>query len=64
MRHPEFLKIGAHVEYRHPSGVMVQGRVDGNDVKTNGVWVAVNIAPKGKNRVLKHFRPTQLRAVK
>lgn len=63
MRHPDFLKIGLMVEYRHPSGVMVQGRVDGNDVRKNGVWVAVNLAPKGKNRVLKHFRPSQLQKV-
>lgn len=63
MNHPSFLKIGARVEYRHPSGVMVKGRVDGNDVRKNGVWVAVNIAPKGSNRVLKHFRPTQLRVL-
>lgn len=60
MKHPSFLKIGAVVKYRHPSGVFVTGRVDGNDVRKNGVWTAVNIAPKGQNRILKHLRPSQL----
>lgn len=59
-RHATFLKIGLPVQYRHPSGVWVKGRVDGNDLKANGTWVAVNLAPKGENRVLKHFRPSQL----
>lgn len=61
MRHPGFLKIGLRVKYRLPNGAIVTGRVDGNDVRSNGVWVAVNTAPKGQNRVLKHWRPSQLR---
>lgn len=60
MRNPAFLKIGQRVSCPNRSGKRYEGRVDGNDVKSNGVWVAVNIAPKGKNRVLKHFYPSQL----
>lgn len=63
MRHPDFLKIGLKVRYHMPNGAVQDGRVDGNDRRSNGTWTAVNIAPKGMNRILKHFRPSQLRAV-
>ncbi len=56
----KFLKVGLRVSCPHPSGKRYEGRVDGSDVRSNGVWVAVNIAPKGQNRVLRHFRPSQL----
>ena len=55
-----FLKIGARVSCPHPSGKRYEGRVDGNDRKKNGLWVAVNIAPRLQNRILRHFRPSQL----
>lgn len=59
--HRDWLKVGTRVEARHPNGEStVQGRVDGNDICKNGLWIAVNIAPKGKNRVLKHYRRRQL----
>lgn len=60
MKHPTYLKIGARVKWRLRNGATATGRVDGNDVRTNGVWTAVNTAPKGSNRILKHLRPSQL----
>lgn len=60
MRHPSFLKIGLHVKVRMANGALLSGRVDGNDLRSNGVWVAINISPKGVNRVIKRFRPSVL----
>ena len=59
-RNAQFLKIGLVVSCPHPSGKRYTGRVDGNDVRSNGVWVRVNIAPRGQNRVLRTFPPSQL----
>lgn len=57
---PGFWKIGAHVSCPHPSGVRRTGRVSGNDKKSNGVWVSVNIAPKGSNPIEKYYRTQSL----
>ncbi|HWH83257.1 MAG TPA: hypothetical protein VNU71_13585 [Burkholderiaceae bacterium] len=59
MTKPKFLKVGLPVTYLR-NGALVRGRVDGTDMKPNGPWVSVNIAPKGLNRVLKRKRPSQL----
>lgn len=58
-KHPKF-KVGTRVSCPHPSGKRWEGRVDGTDVLPNGPWVRVNRAPRGQNRVLKTFRPSQL----
>lgn len=58
-KHAKF-KVGTRVSCPHRSGKRYEGRVDGNDVLGNGPWVRVNIAPKGMNRILKTFRPSQL----
>lgn len=61
MRHPSFLKIGLHVKVRMANGALLSGRVDGNDLRSNGVWTAINVSPLGVNRVIKRFRPSQLK---
>ena len=42
-------KVGDDVRWVRRNGEAARGRVAGSDRKANGVWVAVNLAPKGKN---------------
>lgn len=57
-------KIGDKVRFLRRHGghgpLPVEGRVAGSDRRSNGVWVSVNLAPKGANPKLLGVRPSKL----
>jgi hypothetical protein len=59
----KFLKIGTRVKWTDNRGTPREGRVAGTDVKTNGPWVAVNRAAKGKNPDITRVQQSRLTVV-
>lgn len=57
--HKDSLKIGTSVSFTR-RGLPVAGRVAGNDVRVNGLFISVNTAPKGANARLVSKRRSQL----
>jgi len=56
------VKIGTPViatPSRNP--IEVHGRYHGKREESSGLWIDVNIAPKGKPAQIKSFRPAQVR---
>jgi hypothetical protein len=53
-------KVGAAVAFTRRNGERVEGRISGSDEKANGLWVAVNTAPRGKNPTITGVRPSKL----
>lgn len=56
------IKIGAEVRCTPAIGQAVTGRVVGRREKF-GQWIDVNVAPKGKPKEIKSFRPGSVTAV-
>lgn len=49
---PKAIAIGKTVKWTDNQGRARTGRVTGRDIKSNGPWVAINTAAKGKNAVI------------
>lgn len=59
-------KVGQRVRFtrmRKGVGVLTEGRVAGTDIRSNGPYVSVNMAPKGANAKLISLRPVRLTKV-
>lgn len=58
---PKPIKIGAAVvATTSRSAIKFAGRFAGSRKEPSGLWVDVNVAPKGKPAQIKSFRPAQV----
>ena len=60
---PKAIAIGKRVEWVGNRGATKRGRVTGRDIKSNGPWVAVNVADKGKNAIIINVQQSRLRVI-